>query len=148
MNKFIIIIFALIILTISSTFSNDQGKKNDMVDVQIKLKQNELPAGSTGEIEIKFKPKKDIHINFEPPISVKFDSSSLFSKVEKLNVPRKPKEEYLNTSKPVTQKFTLSKNIHPGKQTVKGTLIYFYCSGSDGWCSRFKYPFEVTLKIK
>jgi hypothetical protein len=148
MKSLNILIFIFIWGFTYSSFCGETPKKNEYVDIQIKIKQNEFKPGSTGELEIRFKTKEGIHINFEPPISLKFDSTALLYKVEKLNVPRKPKQEYLNTAQPLIQKFTLAKNISTGTSIIKGTLTYFYCSGSDGWCSRFKYPFEVPIKIK
>lgn len=132
----------------SVTFCADQKKINEFVDVKISLKQKEVKPGSTCDLLIRFKPKEGIHINFDPPISLKFDSTLYLNKVEKLRIPRKPKQDYLDTKQELVQKFSIAKDTPPGNIVIKGALTYFYCSGSDGWCSRFKQPFEFSIKVK
>ncbi|MBA4312444.1 MAG: hypothetical protein C0417_07420 [Chlorobiaceae bacterium] len=145
--KSLVPILLLFVLT-SVAFCADQKKINEFVDVKVSLKQKEVKPGSTCDLLIRFKPKQGIHINFEPPISVKFDSTLYLNKVEKLIIPRKPKQEYFDHKQDLIQKFSITKDTPPGDIVLKGTLIYFYCSGSDGWCSRYKHPFEVSVKVK
>lgn len=143
------LIFMLLFFGLASvTFCADQKKINEFVDVKLSLKQKVVKPGSTCDLLIRFKPKQGIHINFEPPISVKFDSTTYLNKIDKLIIPRKPKQEYLDTKQELVQKFSIANDTPTGDIVLKGTLIYFYCSGSDGWCSRYKHPFEVSVKIK
>lgn len=142
--------FCLIFLSLlpGSVICDESKKTNEFVDVQLTLSRKEARPGSTLDLVVKFKPKEGIHINLDPPVSLKFDSSAFLSKVEKLKMPKQNKGEYLDTKKELVQKFSLSKNIKAGEIALKGTLVYFYCSASEGWCSRFKHPFEIKVKVR
>lgn len=148
MKTFIYLTITVILLSNNSLLAGDAKKTNEYVKVEITLKQKEFKAGTTGEILVNFKPKDEIHINLDPPISVSFDSGTAISTTGKPVTTKGVKSEYLDVSKPVSQKFTLSKRMKSGTHALKGTLTYFYCSGNDGWCSRFKEPFEFTIKVK
>ena len=127
--------------------AGDKPRTNEYVTVKFALQQNKLKPGTMGELVISFKPRDGIHINLDPPISIKFDTSDAITSIEKPILPAPTKEKYFDTARPIKQRFTVSKKIKPGIMTLKGTLSYFYCSGTDGWCSRFKQPFEISVTI-
>jgi hypothetical protein len=52
---------------------------------------------------------------------------------------------YLDPSKAIVQRFTVDTPPRSGPVTLKGILTYYYCSDAEGWCSRFRQPFTVTL---
>lgn len=107
-----------------------------------------MKPGDTGELSITFKPKKGIHINLDPPLSIKFDSTDVITTLGKPVIPKAKKDNYVDIDKSVKQRFTLSNKMKSASVVLKGILSYFYCSGTDGWCSRFKQPFEFTISIK
>ena len=94
---------------------------------------------------ILIKPKKGIHINLDPPIEIELEKS--IASKGKIEIPKLKKEGYLNPEKPLKQNLTLKKNITPGMHTLKGKLNYFYCSDSEGWCSRFTQDFQLNIKV-
>lgn len=122
-------------------------KENKYVKVEFLLKQKTVKAGTTVDLLITFKPKKDIYINIDPPMTVKLDSSDFITTVGKLIIPKTTKSEYLDISKPVKQQFEISKKTKPGTIRLRGLLTYFYCTGTDGWCSRFKQPIDISLIV-
>jgi hypothetical protein len=142
-----IITFLSILLAFSLSSSAEKSKRNESVSFQIKLKEKTLKPGSTGTVLISLLPKKGIHINLETPTSIKFDSSDFISANGDLVLPKNPNDNYLDISKYIRQAFIVSKNTKPGTVTIRGVLTYFYCSDIEGWCSKFKQPFELTAKI-
>ncbi len=111
------------------------------------MKEKELKSGSKGTILISLRPKHGIHINLETPTSIKFDSSEAFKPTGDLTLPKNPKDNYLDTSKFIQQSITVSKSAKTGAMTIKGIFTYYYCSDEEGWCSKFKQPFELSAKI-
>ena len=142
--KSILCIFVLFLLFQHALISGESNKTNDYVKVEFSVKLKVKKQGVSGELLINFKPKEGIHINLDPPVTVKFDSNSLAVSAGKLETSKI--KEYLDASKPVKQRFTLSGNSKTA--LLKGVLTYFYCSAAEGWCSRFKQPFEINVKIK
>lgn len=122
---------------------------NEHVDFTATLKKNRLAGGSTGVLFFTLKPHKGIHVNLEPPIGIRMENDSLATLTGDLELSslKKDTTKYLDASKPISQKFMLSKLAGTGTKIVKGTLTYFYCSDAEGWCSRFRQPFEVTLTV-
>ncbi len=120
-------------------------KKNPFVASDVTFKQKKLKPGAEGTLLITLTPRQGIHINLEPPLSVLLDSSNAISSVGKVAITQK--DTVLDVSKPIRLTFTLSKKIKPGKVTIGGVVTYFYCSESDGWCSKFKQQFEAKLTV-
>ncbi|MFI5253637.1 MAG: hypothetical protein ACHQQQ_14540 [Bacteroidota bacterium] len=114
---------------------------------KIQSKEKTVKAGSTASILISLNPKKGIHINLQTPTSIKFDSSEIVKAAGDLVLPKNANDNYLDISKNIVQKIAISKNAKPGTTTIKGNFTYFYCSDEEGWCSKFKQPFEVVLTI-
>ena len=127
--------------------SGNPKTDNDYVKTVINLKQQKLKPGASGEILIYLKPKKGIHININPKIEVKLDSSGIIASTGNLVIPQAPKTSSLDPAKPIKQSFKLSHNIKPGRAILKGTLTYYYCSDAEGWCSKFKQPVELTIIV-
>jgi len=122
------IILAIFLLT------NPQLSKNKYVSSDFKLekgKHNEFA------LIVTLKPTNGIHINSEPAPSIKFNDPP----VEILEIKFDKKEKnYIDTQKPIIVKLkSKTKNL----KSLRGELTYFYCSNSEGWCSKFVEKFEV-----
>ena len=136
----------LVLVFLSTVIGGDNPPtKNSFVASSVSLKQKKIKAGTEGELLITLTPKKGIHINLDPPLSVKLDSSDAVSSIGKPFIPKK--DTIFDTSKPIRFPFTVSKNVKPGNITIQGILTYFYCSETDGWCSKFKQPLVVKLTV-
>jgi len=148
MKSVIISILICSFILSCSLLAGDASKVNEYVKVDIKVKQKYMKPGETGELKITFKPKSGIHINLDPPLSIKIDSTADVRSSGKFDIPKSTKKGYFDITKTAKQQFTLSRKITSGTVLLKGMLSYFYCSDTDGWCSRFKQPFEFTISIK
>ena len=139
----------VLILPLLSHAGGKNPRTNEYVGATWAVERTRLAAGSSGRLRFTLRPKKDIHINLRPPLSVSLegDSSITLTGDPKLSSVKKDTSEYLDASKPVLQAFTLSRNARPGSARITGTLTYFYCSDSEGWCSRFRQPFEAKVTV-
>lgn len=140
----------LILSTLIASYYVSTGDKsvseNEHVKCDIVLKQKELRAGELGYFLILFKPKKGIRITTDPPFQVSLDTTQQFFSLGKAEFSQDA-NGYLNSEKAVRQSFTITRMTKPGSYALKGTLIYYYCSDGEGWCSRFIQPIELKLMI-
>ena len=135
---------ALLIVGLAGGISKPE---NEHVKISISATPSELKAGAQAQLLISLKPKKGYHIVTTPPMEIKLDSVSGIQVIGKLQIPQSTNKDYVETSKPIKQRITLASRLKPGTATIKGTLTYFYCSDAEGWCSKFKQPIELTIKI-
>jgi hypothetical protein len=118
---------------------------NKYVKYEVSMKEKSFKASSTGTLLISLHPNKGIHINLNPPISITFDSTDVIVKAGSPAIPKV--DTVLNAAKPIRLPITLSNRVKPGKVSIKGTILYYYCSDADGWCSRCKQPFELAINV-
>ena len=143
--KFLILVSLVLVCLGTVVPGENSSTKNSYVKCDVSVKQKKLKPGGDGELLITLIPKQGIHVNLDPPLNVKLDSSEAVSSVGKVLIPQK--DTVLDTSKPIRLPFTLSKKVKPINVTIRGTVTYFYCSESDGWCSKFKQPIEVKFTV-
>ena len=141
------LLFAIIVIGFTSLFAGGQSapKTNTYVAFDSRVKERSLKAGGSGSILFTLTPQKGIHVNVTPPLSLSLDSASLISTAGKLRITKL--DTLLDSSKPIIQPITLSAKATAGPAILRGTLTYFYCSDSEGWCSKFNQPFEVKISV-
>jgi hypothetical protein len=57
------------------------------------------------------------------------------------------KTGYLAAGTDLKQKFRLAPSLPPGIYRLKASLIYYYCSDTEGWCRRHREPLVLNLSI-
>ena len=117
------------------------------VKCDVQLASTSLKAGGTGELVFTFSPDEGIHINTDPAMEIEFDKSSPVRFTGITSLPKSPKTGYLDPSKPVRCSFVVSKSVKKGKHTLKGTVQYYFCSDTEGWCNRSSQPIELTFTV-
>lgn len=146
--RFAVAIFVShLIFTTHATSGSGESRANTYVKFSATLRRVAAADRATGALQFNLRPQKGIHVNLDPPMSVTFDSTAPVKAAGKLEVPRMEKFPYLDTSKAIVQRFTIAKQPKPGAVILTGILTYFYCSDAEGWCSKFKQPFAVTLPV-
>jgi hypothetical protein len=145
--KYVFILGFVVLFTSPAASGDKPPAQNTYVQCRVQTRQKSFNPGSTGELLISLKPQEGIHINLQPALDVKLDSSALVTPVGKTEVPRQSAGNYLDASLPIRQQFAIPKSAQPGKMTIRGTITYFYCSDAEGWCSRFKQSFLVDLTV-
>lgn len=127
----------IFVLTSILFFFNFQIQKNRFVSYEFKI---EKYGKDRVVFSIFLSPMDGIHVNSEPKPDVKFDNPN----IEILNIKfEKTGKDYIDTSKPIKIDLKLkSKAI----TTLNGEFTYFYCSETEGWCSKGTNKFEIKLK--
>ena len=141
-------LIGIVVFFFSHAYSVDKPPaQNTYVQFHVQVKQKSLSPGATGDLLISLKPQEGIHINLQPAPDVRLDSASLVTLTGRLDAPRQSAANYLDASMPIKQQFVVPKSAHPGTLAIRGTIIYYYCSDADGWCSRFKQSFLIDLTV-
>jgi hypothetical protein len=110
--------------------------------------------GTAGAIAVTFVPRDpDVHINEEPAPRLRLDleQSALIDKQ-----PAPPKyvpsfdpdtARYLDLKKPVRFPVAFAPSAPKGPQSVKASVVYFYCSQREAWCRRGTADLEVAVTV-
>jgi hypothetical protein len=147
MKSLLLILLALIIVPKTAVSGATPTRQNPWVRSAISVVPAKVHAGSAVNLKVLLTPKAGIHIVVQPPIGVTLDSSAVVASAAKPEVPVAKDNEHLDSAKPITVAVTLAGNVKPGKVSVKGMLVYYYCSDAEGTCNKFKEPFEVRLNV-
>jgi hypothetical protein len=111
-------------------------------------------AGAPAHVAVSFSPlDPDVHINEEPAPRLKLDISQAVLVDKQAPAPDKAAEwdpdnpRYLDLGRPVKFPVAIAPAAPRGGQTVKGTVVYFYCSSREGWCRRGMADVEVLVSV-
>ncbi len=124
---------------------NAAAKENKYVHVDVTLENNTLTADAEGAILFVFTPVDGIHINADPPVEVAIEKNGAVTLQGDPDFSTDKETGFLSTSSPVRQRFSVSPTATPGTYSLKGTIVYYFCSDTRGWCTKFSQP--VTLKL-
>lgn len=131
-------IFMLTILTMSTGFDSQK-----YVAVEVEKTSIRAESGKPFLLFVKIRPEDGIHVNAQPPVSVK----SLDSQTT-LNVKAMPKSgEYLDPSKPIKIEGRVT-GVGAGPRKISFIVEYTYCSEKDRWCRMGKDTVSVTIRLK
>jgi len=111
-------------------------------------------SGGVGQVTVTFSPlDPDVHINEDPPPRLKLDAAQgvLVDKQgpppEKVSDWDPDNPRYIDLARPVKFPVAFAATAPRGGQTVKGTVVFFYCSSREGWCRRGSAEVEVPLRV-
>jgi len=105
-----------------------------------------ISAGKKGEVAVSFSLLKDFAINRTPQMSLKLDAipGVKLDKNVFMSSPDDPKskDEYYVDLPVLKVALTGSKT---GKYEIPGKLTYFFCSKTDGFCSRQTLDVKIPI---
>jgi hypothetical protein len=112
-------------------------------------------AGQPAAVAVTFSgTDPEIHINEEPAPRLKLDPLQAVL-LDKQPPPSGKGPDfdpetarYLDLSRPVRFPVAIAPQAPKGAQSVKATVVYFYCSKRDGWCRRGATEIEIPLVVK
>jgi hypothetical protein len=108
-----------------------------------------MKAGQPGEVTVSFNLLKGYAINHKPPISLKLTKISGVTLVKTdFATPTedpKSKDEYYVDLPSIKVPVTAAK---AGKYDIPGKLTYFFCSKSDGFCSRQVLDVKIPVIVQ
>lgn len=140
---------ALLIFSLALTILAPAGEKetNKFVSYGVSIGPGKVKPGAQGALLFTLTPVKGIHINMVPPVQFLLEPNKSVTLKGTPEMTKAKKSSYLDPKSPIKQKFTIAPSTTPGTIRVKGTLVYFYCSDGEGWCSKFKQPVELSLPV-
>ena len=141
------LITILLLVLPEVVFQKGSVQENAHVRFEIRLASTSLTRGGTGEIILSLIPNEGIHINTDPAMEFEFEKQSSVHFLGITSLPANAKTGYLNAEQPIKYSFALDKNISRGKHSIKGTVRYFFCSDTEGWCNRFVQPIELRYTV-
>ena len=139
---------AVVLLAGSPLAVANGATTNDYVRLEVRPASALMRPGASGVIEFHFFPADGIHVNADPPVQFSLDSAVTVIISGKPVMTTDPATGYLSTGVPVKQEISLPRSSNARQVTVKGTVTYFYCSDSEGWCNRQKERVEFTITLK
>ncbi len=141
--------FVAILLLVLPEFAAQKSgaQENTHVRSDIRLTSTTMTRGGTGEIILYLTPNEGIHINTDPVMEFEFEKQSSVRFLGITSLPTNAKTGYLNTEQPIKYSFALDKNISKGKHSIRGTVRYFFCSDTEGWCNRFVQLIDLRYTV-
>ena len=137
-------IFAFILL-VTPLLAAQNGAANEHVSAIVTSPDTIFQSGPA-DIVVLFTPREGIHINTVPVFEFHLEKNSPF---ELAGPPKFQKNEkgYLKSETPVTFSVKVKSGTRPGKNELKGSLTYFFCSDKEGWCQRYSQKVAATAEI-
>lgn len=113
------------------------------VTVEVPSSLLEVDDGKAVLFSLKLTPAEGIHVNLEPPVSVKSETHGASFRV----VGVEKSGEYLDSEKPVTVE-CVANGMATGLHRVWILISYTYCSDEERWCrmSNDSAPVELVVK--
>lgn len=108
-----------------------------------------MKVGQAGEVTVSFNLTKGYAINHTPPISLKLTpvSGVTLAKTDFATPSEDPKskDEYYVDVPSIKVPVNAAK---PGKYDIPGKLTYFFCSKTDGFCSRQVLDVKIPVVVQ
>ncbi len=125
----------------------DVLKDNRYVQVEVTVAAQAMKADGSGELRIAFAPAEGIHITATPAVEFQPDSACVFVKKGRAAQHPDTITGFLSTGTPVLQAFGVAAGTPPGRHVLRGSVVYFYCSDTEGWCMRYRQRIELPITI-
>ncbi len=111
-------------------------------------------AGANGQVAVTFTARDpDVHINEEPAPRLGLDPAQRILVDKQRPASTRPASfdpdaaRYLDLARPVLFPVAFAPGAPKGPQTVKGSVVYFYCSKREGWCRRGQGEIELPVTV-
>ena len=138
----------LILHLLSAGLTGGESGDSHFVKVDVSLADSVLRPGDRGRVLVSFTPVDGIHINVDPPVTLTIRKNSLLSLQGNPDMTTDKVTGFLSTETPVGQLFSISHKATPGPHTITGTITYYFCSDTEGWCRKQSQAVTLTLNIK
>ena len=143
---FLMLFFHLLSMAVPG--GGNSTEDTHFVSVDVSMADTLLQPGGKGKILVSFSPVDGIHINVDPPVGVKVEKNPLISLHGDPDITTDKETGFLSTSTPVGQRFSVSRKATPGEHIVQGTIIYYFCSDTEGWCRKQSREVSFRLNIR
>ncbi len=110
-------------------------------------------AGGERDVVVRFMPLlPSVHVNAEPAPRLALDPEQRLLRESPRTAPPAtrlafPHGRYLDTRVGVRFPARVVPGAKAGRHTLRGTLTYFYCSVTEGWCRRAQDEVEIEASL-
>jgi hypothetical protein len=118
--------------------------------LQLQTNSKPWPANSTGIVNINAMIKEDFKIPKKPSPKLQINPTPEFEVKGETNFTEEGQgkdPEYFNAFKPMTLQVVATRTTAPGRYTLGGKLVYFYCSDKEKYCSRAVETVQIPIEI-
>jgi len=118
--------------------------------LQLQPHSKPWPAGASGMVNISLVIKEGFKIPKRPLPRIQIDSAPDFEIKGELNFieeERGKDPEYFNSFKPLVIQVKAADSTKPGRYSLGGKFVYFYCSDKDKYCSRAVESVQIPVEI-
>lgn len=136
------------LLFIASTIVPAQTGPSGVLQLQPRSKP--WAAGASGLVNISLVIKEGFKIPKRPLPKIQIEPASDFTVNGELNFIEEGKgkdPEYFNSFKPLVVEVRAADSTKPGRYSLGGRLVYFYCSDKEKYCSRAVENVEIPIEI-
>jgi hypothetical protein len=126
------------------------GQTHSPQVLQLQYDLKPLAAGVDGPLNINLVIKEGFKVPKRPAPRIKISPSSEFEIKGDLIFLEEGKgkdPEYFNGFKPLTLHIKPASTTKPGKYSLGGEFVYFYCSEKDKYCSRTAENLQIPLEV-
>ncbi len=113
------------------------------VGLEVNPSKFEMKEGQSHQFRIRFMPVEGIHVNAQPPLTIKSEVDGVTFRIVKVHA----SSDYLDPSKPVDIDCTAGR-LSPGLHKITFSLGYTFCSDAGKWCRMGNDTLSVDINIK
>jgi hypothetical protein len=118
--------------------------------LQLQTRSKPWPANSTGNVNISVIIKEGFKIPKRPLPKLQINPTSGFEVKGETNFTEEGRgkdPEYFNAFKPMSLQIAATKTTEPGRYSLSGKFVYFYCSDREKYCSRSVENVQIPIEI-
>jgi len=118
--------------------------------LQLQTHSKPWAAGASGLVNMNLVIKDGFKIPKRPLPKIQIDSAPNFEIKGELNFIEEGRgndPEYFNSFKPLALQVRAADSAKPGRYSLGGKFVYFYCSDKEKYCSRAVENVEIPIEI-
>jgi hypothetical protein len=119
--------------------------------LQLQTSSKPWPSGSSGTVNIKLVIKEGFKIPKRPSPKLQVLSTPDFEvkgETSLIEEGQGKDPEYFNAFKPISVQVRTAQKKEPGRYSLDGKFIYFYCSDREKYCSRSVETVQIPIEIE
>jgi hypothetical protein len=123
--------------------------ENDIpVRVTARIEMASAHAGRAMDILVSVVPADGYHVTADPPVDVVLDSADHVVLEGDAEIGIDSTSGYLDTLKEIRQRIRTLPAAPAGTMRFRGSVVLYVYSDAEGWCRRFRLPFQMSLLIE
>jgi hypothetical protein len=127
------------------------GAQNERAGIlELQTSSKPWPANSSGVVNLSAIIREGFKIPKRPSPKIQIDPTPRFEVRGEVSFTEEGQgkdPEYFNAFKPMSLQVLANKTTQPGRYSLTGKFVYFYCSERDKYCSRAVESVSIPIEI-